>query len=314
MKIHSKARTTAFQRARIVEKVREGSWTIRAAAEASGVSRRTIHKWLARAKREPGPLNDRSSRPHFSPLGLPEDARDLILSMRRFRMTGERIAQSLRIPRATVARILKAAGMGKLKDLEPKEPVIRYEKSVAGELIHIDIKKLGRINGVGHRITGDRRHRGHGGWEYVFVAVDDASRLAFAETYRDEKAPSAITFLQKAVAFFRRHGVIVRGVLTDNGKVFLCREFQLWCQRLGIKRQRTRPYRPQTNGKAERFIQTVIREWAYRRPFTSSAQRRRALDPWLRYYNFKRPHGGLKAATPISRLTQLVNNVVRNHT
>jgi len=246
-------------------------------------------------------------------LALPDDARDLILSMRRFRMTGERIAQSLKIPRATIARILKAAGLGKLKDLAPKEPVIRYERSVAGELIHIDIKKLGRINGVGHRITGDRRHRGHGGWEYVFVAVDDASRLAFAETYRDEKAASAIAFLQKAAAFFRRHGVTVRGVLTDNGKVFLCREFQLWCQRLGIKRQRTRPYRPQTNGKAERFIQTLTREWAYGRPFTSSAQRRRALDPWLRYYNFKRPHGGLKGVTPISRLSQLVNNVMRNH-
>ncbi len=313
MKIHSKARTTVFQRARIVEKVHDGSWTIKAAAESSGVSRRTIYKWLARAKREPGSLNDRSSRPHLSPLGLPEDARDLILSMRRFRMTGERIAQSLRIPRATVARILKAAGMGKLKDLEPKERVIRYERSVAGELIHIDIKKLGRINGVGHRITGDRRHRGHGGWEYVFVAVDDASRLAFAETYRHEKAASAISFLQKAAAFFRRHGVTVRGVLTDNGKVFVGRDFQTWCLRLGIKRQRTRPYRPQTNGKAERFIQTITREWAYGRPFTSSAQRRRALDPWLRYYNFKRPHGGLKGAIPISRLTQPVNNVVRNH-
>ena len=313
MKIHSKARTTAFQRARIVEKVHDGSWTITAAAEASGVSRRTIYKWRARAKRESGPLTDRSSRPHLSPLALPKDARDLILSMRRFRMTGERIAQSLRIPRATVARILKAEGLGKLKDLDPKEPVIRYERSIAGELIHIDIKRLGRINGVGHRITGDRRHRGHGGWEYVFVAVDDASRLAFAETYRDEKAASAVAFLQKAVAFFRRHGVTVRGVLTDNGKVFVGRDFQTWCQRLGIKRQRTRPYRPQTNGKAERFIQTIIRDWAYRRPFTSSAQRRRALDPWLRHYNFRRPHGGLNGATPISRLTHPVNNVVGNH-
>jgi transposase InsO family protein len=313
VKIHSKARTTVFQRARIVEKVRDKSWTIRAAAEASGVSRRTIYKWLARAKREPGSLNDRSSRPHFSPLGLPEEARELILSMRRYRMTGERIAQSLKISRATVARILQAAGMGKLKDLEPKEPVIRYERSIPGELIHIDIKKLGRINGVGHRITGDRRHRGHGGWEYVFVAVDDAARLAFAEVYRDEKAPSAIAFLHRAIAFFRAHGVTVRGIMTDNGKVFVCPEFQTWCQRLGIKRLRTRPYRPQTNGKAERFIQTLTRGWAYGRAYTSSAQRRRALLPWLRYYNHRRPHGGLKGATPISRLAQAVNNVMRNH-
>lgn len=313
MRIHSKARTTPFQRARIIEKVRDQSWTVREAAKASGVSRRTIYKWLERGNGEPGSLNDRSSRPHRSPLALPEDARDLILSMRRYRMTGERIAQSLRIPRATVARVLQIAGLGKLKDLEPKDPVIRYERAVPGELIHIDIKKLGRINGVGHRITGDRRHRGHAGWEYVFVAVDDASRLAFAETYRDEKAPSAIAFLFKAVAFFRRHGVTVRGVLTDNGKVFVGSDFQLWCQRLGIKRQRTRPYRPQTNGKAERFIQTLVREWAYARPFTSSAQRRRALDPWLRYYNFQRAHGGLKAATPISKLAQPVNNLMGNH-
>ena len=314
MKIHSKARTTAFQRTRIAEKVGDGSWTVRAAAEANGVSRRTIQKWLARAKREPGSLHDRSSRPHLSPLALPEEVRELILSMRRYHMTGERIAQSLKIPRATVARILKVAGLGKLKDLQPKEPVIRYEKAVAGEMVHIDIKKLGRINGVGHRITGDRRHRGHGGWEYAFVAVDDASRLAFVEVYRDEKAPSAITFLQRAVAFFRRHGVVVKGVLTDNGKVFVSHEFQLWCQRLGIKRQRTRPYRPQTNGKAERFIQTALREWAYRRPYSSSAQRCRALDPWLRYYNHRRPHGGIKGATPISRLTQPANNVVGIHT
>ena len=313
MKIHSKARTTPFQRARIVEKVRDGSWSIRAAAEANGISRRSVQKWLARAKREPGLLHDRSSRPHLSPLGLPEDVRDLILSMRRYQMTGARIAQSLRIPRATIARILKLAGMGKLKDLEPKEPVIRYEKAVAGEMVHIDIKKLGRINGVGHRITGDRRHRGRAGWEYVFVAVDDASRLAFVEVFRDETAVSAITFLQKAVAFFRRHGVIVKGLLTDNGKVFVCRDFQLWCQRLGIKRQRTRPYRPQTNGKAERFIQTALREWAYCRPYSSSAQRRRSLDPWLRYYNHRRPHGGIKGATPISRLTQPANNVVGIH-
>ena len=313
MKIHSRARTTSFQRARMVEKIRGGSWTIGAASEASGVSRRTTYKWLARAKTEPEALQDRSSRPYTSPLALPDEARQLILSMRRYRMTGERISQSLKIPRATVARILKSAGLGKLKDLEPKEPVIRYERSIPGELVHIDIKKLGRINGIGHRITGDRRHRGHGGWEYVFVAVDDASRLAFAETYRDEKAASTIAFLHRAVAFFRRYGVVVRGVLTDNGKVFVGHDFQTWCQRLGIKRQRTRPYRPQTNGKAERFIQTITRDWAYGRAFSSSAQRRRALDPWLRYYNLRRPHGGLKGATPISRLTASVNNVVRNH-
>lgn len=313
MKIHSKARTTPFQRARIVEKVRDGSWTIRAASEANGVSRRTVQKWLARAKREPGPLNDRSSRPHLSPMAIPDDVRALILSMRRYRMTGERISQSLKIPRATIARILSCANLGKLKDLDPKEPVIRYEKAVAGEMVHIDIKKLGRINGVGHRITGDRGHRGHGGWEYAFVAVDDASRLAFVEVFRDEKAASAITFLHKAVAFFRRHGVIVKGVLTDNGKVFVCREFQTWCLRLGIKRQRTRPYRPQTNGKAERFIQTILREWAYVRPYSSSAQRRRSLDPWLRYYNHLRPHGGINGVTPIVRLTQPVNNVLGMH-
>ena len=210
------------------------------------------------------------------------------------------------MPRSTVARVLQRAGLQRLKLLEPRKPVIRYERKRPGELIHLDIKKLARIAGrVGHRIHGDRSKRIYGaGWEFVHVAVDDHSRLAYAEVLADEKGATATAFLERAVVWFQRYGIRVERVLTDNGPCYLSHAFQLACIRHGIRALRTKPYRPQTNGKAERFIQTLIREWAYVRPYRNSKLRTRALRPWLSHYNLKRPHGSLGRKPPISRIRQ----------
>jgi len=246
-------------------------------------------------------------------LRISDELKALILSMRRFRLTTATIAQIVRVPRSSVARLLKKEGLGTLRDVDrTRETVVRYEAANAGDLVHLDIKKLGRIDGVGHRITGDRSHRSRAGWEYAFVAVDDRSRAAYVELFRSETAMSAVQFLRNALAFFRRHGIRVRALLTDNGSPFLARAFAVECQRFRVRHKRTRPYRPQTNGKAERFIQTLLREWAYVRAYRSSAERRRALTPYLRHYNYRRPHTGILGATPISRLVPLVNNLMRN--
>lgn len=313
MKTHSKARTNRFQRERFAERIKAGELTVGGAAKDLGVSQNTIRKWFRRAERGES-LDDRSSRRVTSALSISAQTKDFILYMRRFRTTAETIAGIVHIPRSTISRILRAEGVGKLSQVDEKEPVVRYEAENVGDLIHIDIKKLGRINGVGHRITGDRSGGGRSGWEYVFVAVDDRSRVAYAELHRAENAAAAMKFLHGAYAFFQRLGIQVRGLLTDNGSAFISRDFGETCQRLRIKHKRTRPYRPQTNGKAERFIQTTLREWAYVRAYRSSAERARALGPFLRHYNHRRKHAGINGATPMSRVPSAENNLVRNHT
>ena len=307
MNVHSLARTTPISRALLVDRVLRERWAVGEAAEAAGISERTAFKWLARHRSEGCfGLIDRSSRPHWSPARIPAGWRDLILKLRRSRKTGPEIAEELGLPRSTVARVLRRAGLQRLNLLEPREPANRYERKRPGELIHLDIKKLARIVGrVGHRIHGDRSVRVRGkGWEFVHVAIDDHSRLAYVEVLGDEKGVTAAAFLERAVAWFRRHGIRAQRVLTDNGSCYRSHLFQLACQRHGIRTLRTRPYRPQTNGKAERFIQTLIREWAYVRPYQDSKLRTKALKPWLRYYNRQRPHGSLNRKPPISRIHQ----------
>lgn len=239
----------------------------------------------------------------------------MMLELRAGRMAGRRIAAQLCRPYATVARILQRAGVGRLKPPGPSEPVKRYQRDRPGELLHVDVKKLGRIGRVGHRIHGDRTTRVRGvGWEYVHVAVDDASRVAYVEVLRDERAStSSVPFLRRAVAYFARFGVRIERVMTDNGSAYRSRLHAHQCARLKLKHLRTRPYRPCTNGKVERLIQTLLREWAYALPYPSSAKRARALKPWLAYYNHCRPHASLDQRPPFSRLPSPVNNVVRHH-
>jgi len=316
MNVHSRARTCPASRALLVQRIREECWEPAEAAEASGVSVRTVYKWLARYRDEgPAGLGDRSSRPRQMPTRTPEEWRTVILELRAGRMTGRRIAAQLGRPYATVARILQRAGVGRLKPVAPIEPVKRYERAHPGELLHIDVKKLGRIGRVGHRINGDRRTRVRGiGWEYVHVAVDDASRVTYAEVLRDERAAtSAVPFLRRAVAYFAHFGVRVQRVMTDNGSAYVSRRHAQQCAQLKIKHLRTRPYRPCTNGKVERMIQTLLREWAYTLPYPSSNRRARALKPWLVYYNRQRPHTALGHRPPFTRLPSPVNNVMRLH-
>jgi len=303
MNIHHNARTCPRSRALLVQRIQEGL-TPREAAASLGVSVRTGYKWLRRFREEgEAGLLDRSSRPRTSPRGLPGAWVAMIAQLRGHRMTGARIARSLGLPRSTVARHLKRLGLGRLKALEAPEPTRRYERQRPGELLHIDVKKLGRIRGIGHRITGDRSRRARGvGWEFVHVAVDDASRLAYAEVLPRERKENALGFLLRAAAWFRSRGVRIERLMTDNGSAFRSRHFARACQRLGLRHIRTRPYTPRTNGKAERFIQTLLREWAYAQPFTSSRRRTAALKPWLRHYNHNRPHASLGDKPPISRL------------
>lgn len=308
MNIHSSARMTASGRALLVRRVREEGWTAAEAAEAFEISVRTAHKWLRRFDEEgPAGLLDRSSRPRRCPFQVPRDWQEAIVELRRFKLTGEQIAKQLRIPRSTVARVLSRSGLGRLKYLEPPLPVKRYEKKRPGELIHLDVKKLGRIKGIGHRFTGYHAgvHRSRGiGWEYVHVCVDDFTRLVYVEVLEDEKGVTTAAFLRRAVAWLAEHGVRVRRVMTDNGSGYVAKDFGAALAEIRAKHIRTRPYTPRTNGKAERFIQTMLREWAYARPYTSSARRRVALAPWLRRYNERRPHGGIGGVPPITRLQE----------
>jgi transposase InsO family protein len=320
MNIHKNARLTPHGRERMVMAMRSGQ-TPQAAARDAGVCPRTARKWLARFEAEGAAgLADRSSRPHRLHRPTPPDCRDEIVALRRQRLSGKHIANRVGVSRATVSRVLRAAGLGRLKDLDPVKPVRRYERQTPGELIHIDIKKLGRIDGVGHRITGDRtrqsnrRGRGEGlGWEFVHVCIDDASRIAFAEVKPDEKAGSAVAFLKAAVASYQSLGVTVARVMTDNGSCYRAFDFRDACRDLGLKHIRTRPYTPRTNGKAERFIQTALREWAYARPYDHSDRRTEQLPKWLHDYNWHRPHGGIHAKTPISRLAISEDNLSRLH-
>lgn len=307
MNVHSLARTTPRSRAVLVQRVVSQERSIQATAEAFGVSRRTVYKWLERHRtggREA--LRDRSSRPHRSPRRLEPARVELVVRLRRCRQTSPQIARGLKMPCSTVARVLREAGLHRLKYLQPPEPPRRYERRTPGDLLHIDVKKLGRIAGrVGHRIHGDRTARVRGaGWEYVHVCVDDRSRLAYVEVLPNEQTTTAIGYLERAVAFYRRLDIRVRAVMTDNGSAYVSRLFRVACHGLRLRHLRTRPYRPRTNGKAERFIQTLLREWAYARPYHHSWLRVRALRPWLRYYNHRRPHGALDGKPPVSRLSQ----------
>jgi len=289
----------------LVRRVREQGWRVGDAAEALGISRRTGTKWLQRfATGGMDELRDRSSRPRRSPGRTPVEWREMILLLRRTKMTGPQIARDLKRPRATVARVLKHAGLERLSKLEPKEPENRYQHRRPGDLLHLDVKQLGRISGAyGHRITGDRRHRHkRAGWDYVHVAIDDRTRIAYAEVLRDERSETTAAFLRRALAWYRTLGIRVRRILTDNGSGYLGRCFAHALERLRVLHKRTRPYRPRTNGKAERFIQTLLREWAYPVAYLTSKARARALPPWLRRYNRSRPHGSLDGLPPFSQL------------
>jgi transposase InsO family protein len=312
MNIHKNARTTPQSRAEIVRRVVEQHQPGRRIAAAFGISERTVRKWVARARQAAG-LADGASRPQRSPRQIPGELRELIDRLRRQRWTGAQIAHALAVSPATVARYLRQQGLARLRSLEPPAPVVRYEYAQPGELVHLDIKKLGRIGRVGHRITGDRRHQVRGiGWEFVHVAVDDATRLAYVEVLADEQAVTCVRFFWRALAWFRRHGIRVRRLMTDNGSGYRAHVFTAACQRAPLRHLRTRPYTPRTNGKAERFIQTMLREWAYRRPYISSSERRTALAGWLHHYNWHRDHSSLHGRPPMSRLVA-ADNLVRLH-
>jgi transposase InsO family protein len=299
--------------------VLEQGWSLAQAAEAAGVSERTAGVWVRRYRAE-GELGllDRSSAPHRVP-GRTDEARvEVIASLRRLRMTGAEIAECLGMALSTVSGILTRIGLGKLSRLQPPEPPNRYQRDRPGELIHIDVKKLGRIGhrGAGHRATGSRgagqRSRG-AGWEYVHVCVDDATRLAYVEVLDDETALTAIGFLRRAVAFYRARGITVQRLMTDNGSAYRSTVHALACRAMRIRHLRTRAYRPRTNGKAERFIKTLLAGWAYGAVYRSSAERAATLSGWVDWYNTRRPHGSLSHKPPIARLNEL-NNVLGAYT
>jgi transposase InsO family protein len=310
MNTHKNARMTVHGRALLVRRVVEEGWPVAAASAAAGCSVRTGYKWLARY-RAGGErmLHDRSSAPARCSHRLPATVVAEIERLRRCRLTGPQIAAALCLARSTVGAVLRRLGLGRLSALDPKPPAVRYQRAQPGELIHIDTKKLGRIDGIGHRITGDRRGRKKGiGWDHVHVCIDDASRLAYTEVLPDEKKESACAFLVRALAFFARHGVTVARVMTDNGSAYKSHDFRRLCAAKGLRHIRTRPYTPRTNGKAERFIQTSLREWAYARAYQSSAERTHAMRPWIDAYNTQRPHSALANQTPWLRLNNLLGN------
>jgi len=309
MNSHKHARLTPKGRALLVSRVVDEGWTVALACEAAGVSKRTGFKWLARFRAEGAAgLTDRSSRPRRSPRALSPQQQGELEGLRRQRWPLWRIAVQAGRGLATVSRCMRRLGLSRLKSLEPPVAVVRYERATAGELLHIDTKKLGRIDGVGHRITGDRtKHRNRGiGWDMVHLAIDDHSRVSFAQVLPDEKAVSCVAFLRQAVAYYAGLGVRIQRVMTDNGTGYK-NTFKAACDELGIRHIKTRPYTPKTNGKAERFVQTTLREWAYAKPYVSSAQRAAALQPFLHRYNWHRPHCALNRQPPMSRIPALNN-------
>jgi len=321
MNVHKNARLTRHGRAELVRRVNCGQ-AISEVALALGVSEKTVRKWVQRFHSEgDAGLADRSSRPHRMPKATSGAVAKQIENLRRQRFTGKQIARDTGVSAATVSRILRRIGISRLRALEPAEPIRRYERQHPGELIHIDIKKLGRFKQVGHRITGDRRgqsslratKRGGTGWEFVHVCVDDASRLAFTQIKPNEKKRSATSFLRDAVAYYESLGITVERVMTDNGSCYKSRAFARACKQLGLRHIRTKPYTPKTNGKAERFIQTALREWAYAKAYNTSDDRAADLPKWMHRYNWHRPHGGIDSATPISRLGLSRNNLLRLH-
>jgi len=315
MKLHANAPFGPKGRLTMVRRVIEERWSLTEAAEAAGVSERTCSKWVGRyrAEGEPG-LWDRSSAPRSIPNRTPEERVEAIAALRRVRMTGPEIAECLGMPGSTVSAVLDRVGLGKLSRLEPVEPPNRYERKQAGELIHIDVKKLVRIErGAGHRVTGNRAKQARGaGWEFVHVCVDDATRLAYVEVLGDEKATTAIGFLRRALGFYAAYGIAVQRLMTDNGSAYRSMAHAIACRALGIRHIRTRPYRPRTNGKAERFIRTMLGGWAYGAIYRDSRERTAALSGWLDFYNWRRPHGSLSHKPPGARLAEL-NNVAGSY-
>jgi len=308
--LHRNARTCPRSRRLLVDRVLVEGWSLAAAAEAAGVSERTAWKWVDRYRREGEVgLEDRSSAPSLVPSRTPADRERLILFLRELRFTSPEIAETLAMPLSTVGAVLSRNGLGKLPRLQPDEPANSYVRPRPGELVHLDVKKLGRIGRPGHRVNGDRRTQMRGiGWEFVHVAVDDATRLAYVEVLADEKGQTAAGFLRRAVAFFARYGIQVERILTDNGSCYRAVVHALACRRLAIKHLRTRPYRPRTNGKAERFIRTLVESWAYGAVYRTSAERTAALAGWTDWYNRLRPHRSLGRKPPLSRLAEM-NNV-----
>jgi len=324
MKLHANAALSLNQRRRLARRVVEERWSLTEAAAAAEVSEKTARKWADRyrAESELG-LHDRPSAPSSIPHRTPEDRVQAIASLRRIGLTGPQIAEVFEMATSTVSAILKRIGLGKLSRLKPPEPPNRYERRHAGELVHIDVKKLGRISprGAGHRVIGRPakhktairrgprgKERGIVGWEYCHVCVDDATRLAHVEVLGDERARTAVGFLRRCLAFYRSHGVRVREVMTDNGSAYVATVFAIACRSLGLRHIRTRPYRPRTNGKAERFIRTMLAEWAYAAVYRSSPERAVALDGWLERYNTRRRHGALGHRPPLARLRDLQGN------
>lgn len=304
MKLHRNAKSTPSSRLLMVRRVLLEGWSYAATAEGFAVSERTVAKWVRRFK-EAGVvgLEDGSSRPGAPPHQTPPGAVTLIRILReQHGLPAWAIGQALRLPRSTVSAWLRRLGLNR-PPAAPPVPIQRYEWPRPGDLVHLDIKPLSRINGVGHRIHGDRRRRARGvGWEYVHVAVDDHSRLAFVQVLADQRGPTCAAFLHRAVAWFRARGITVRRVMSDNGSGYVARVFRGMCADLGLRHLRTRAYTPRTNGKAERFIQTLLREWAYVMPYASSGDRRAQLQPYVRFYNRRRPHASLDYQAPWSRL------------
>jgi transposase InsO family protein len=315
MNHHANERTCPYSRTLMVERVIDQGWSHAEASAAAGVSTRTVAKWVARA-RAGEPMTNRSSAPRGRPTQTPQLTIEAIKALRRLRMTAAEIAEVLGMALSTVSRWLARIGLGKRSRLEPPEPPNRYERKRPGELIHVDVKKLGRFERAGHRVTGSKRGRrtqttaagrGRGvlGWEFVHVCVDDATRLAYAEVLEDEKGASAAGFLRRAAAWFASMGVTLEAVMSDNGSCYRSGAHAEACEELGMRHLRTRPYRPRTNGKAERFIQTLQNKWAYGAIYGSSAERTAALPGWLTHYNFQRRHGSLGHKPPGARLAEL---------
>jgi len=318
MTLHGNARTCPRSRRLLVERVERG-WTVAAAASAAGVSERTVAKWVARWRADGASgLGDRSSAPLRIPHRTPPDRVAALVALRRLRMTAVEIGEVLSMPPSTVSAVLKRVGLGKRSRLAPPEPANRYQRQRPGELVHVDVKKLGRIARPGHRAFGRGSQAGwqrrafRAGWEYLHVCVDDATRLAYAEVLADERGETAAAFLERATSWYAARGIIVEAVMTDNGAAYRSTIHALVCRRLGLRHLTTRPYRPRTNGKAERFIQTITNGWAYARVYGSSDERTDLLEGWLNHYNWRRPHGSLQHKPPGTRLAEL-NNLARNY-
>lgn len=310
MNIHKNARLTPSGRVLLVQRIEQG-WTVAQSAQASGVSLRTAYRWLGRYRNGDRHLDDRSSAPHHCPHLLADTQVAAIERLRRQRQTGPIIAQALGMARSTVGLVLRRLGLNRLALLQPKLPVVRYERQRPGEMIHLDIKKLGKINGIGHRFLprgpGMHANKGHG-WDFLHVAVDDASRLAYTEILPSEGQADTTDFLNRALSWFGRLGVTTERVMTDNGSAYRSKLFAAALRQASARHVRTRPYTPRTNGKAERFIQSALREWAYAKPYHSSLHRSQAAADWTNRYNLMRPHSGIGDISPFQRLNNLLGN------